>query len=292
MHAALIATRAGSTGPAPLCRATQRHARAAARVACGLAIAVLALPTPALAASLDLEAYAEALRKYTRCVEGMVGTQVNYAKIREAPEWRRVMASLAATDPAQLGGNAERMAFFINAYNILAIDLVARSYPVKSIRDIGSFLSPVWGRDAGEIGDRQYSLEEIEHEILRPMGDPRIHAAIVCASTSCPSLRREPFRTTELDAQLDDAFRAFARNERKGVRLDAAAKTLYLSKIFDWFAEDFDPKGGVLDYVERYVSDEVRATLEKSASDLSIEYMDYDWSVNAFGGDATAPSGE
>jgi hypothetical protein len=285
---ACAATQAPAQTPRHTVRRTLARARGLARTLCLAAIAALWWPVPVHAAELDLEAYGEALRKYTRCVEDVVGTQVRYTKIRQTPEWQRVMTSLAATDPAVLGAPAERMAFWINAYNILAIDLVAKSYPVKSIRDLGSLLRPVWGRDAGSIGGRAYSLEEIEHEILRKMGDPRIHAAIVCASTSCPSLSREPFRAAELEAQLDAAFRAFARNVRKGVRLDAERRTLHLSRIFDWFAEDFAPAGGVLAYLARYVDDDVRPALAKGGAGLSLEYMDYDWSVNAFGDDAGA----
>jgi hypothetical protein len=78
---------------------------------------------------------------------------------------------------------------------------------IASIRDIGSLLRPVWNREAGRVGRRARSLGEIEHEILRPLGDPRIHGAIVCASVSCPPLRREPFAAARLDAQLDDQMR-------------------------------------------------------------------------------------
>jgi hypothetical protein len=91
---------------------------------------------------------------------------------------------------------------------------VRRHYPIDSIRSIGSFFSPVWKKTAGEIGGRSYTLYEIEHEILRPMGEPRIHAAIVCASLSCPPLRREPYRAAELEAQLEDNVRRWLADPR------------------------------------------------------------------------------
>src|SRR4030095_12503639 len=138
----------------------------------------------------------------------------------------------------------------IDAYNILAIDLVARHYPVASIRDLGSLLRPVWKIEAGRVGGRAYSLDEIEHGILRPLGDPRVHMAIVCASVSCPSLAREPFVAARIDAQLDAASARFVANEQKGVRVEA--RGVRLSKIFDWFAADFAAGGGVLAFVRRH----------------------------------------
>jgi hypothetical protein len=102
----------------------------------------------------------------------------------------------------------------------------------------------VWKRPAGVVGGRTMSLDEIEHDILRPrFTDPRVHFAVVCASVSCPDLRAEPYDGQRLSAQLDDAARTFLSNPGKGMRVNEKARKLQVSSIFGWFADDF-AKGG------------------------------------------------
>ncbi len=224
--------------------------------------------------------YAEMLSKHTRSVQTKVGTRVDYAALKRDPAWPKVVAALGEVDPERLRDRRAKLAFWINAYNILAIDLVQRNHPVEGIKDIGSLFRPVWGREAGRIGGAPYSLGQIEHEILRPMGEPRIHVAIVCASISCPSLRREPFEADRLDAQLDDSVRDFMAQPEKGMHFDRARGVLTLSRIFDWFAEDFEPVGGVVAYLLPYLSSEDRRAIQTVGEALEVEYFGYDWSLN------------
>src|SRR5262245_34588704 len=165
-----------------------------------LSLASVAAASPAH--GLDEALWARLLAEHTVTVDDPASTRVDYASLRGSADWEALLASLRAAEPARLATRAERLAFWIDAYNVLAIDLVRRHYPVEGIRSIGSLLSPVWKRPAGEVGGRPYSLDEIEHAILRPLGEPRVHGAIVCASVSCPPLRREPYRAAELAAQL------------------------------------------------------------------------------------------
>ena len=139
------------------------------------------------------------------------------------PDWKRLIGQIEAARPSKLDRD-ERIAFWINAYNVLTIDLVLHHYPVDSIKDIGSFFSPVWKKPVAEIEGQSVSLGRIEHEILRPMHEPRIHAAIVCASTSCPSLARTPFRPDHLDSDLTAAMQSWLSSPTKGIRIDRAAK--------------------------------------------------------------------
>jgi hypothetical protein len=230
------------------------------------------------AQGFDSALYAELLLRHTREVADTAGTRVDYPGVAASADWRRLMTQLDAIDPAGLRSRAEKLAFWINAYNALAIDLVARHPGVASIREIGSLLRPVWKREAGRVGGKPISLGEIEHGILRKLGEPRIHFAIVCASVSCPSLRREPWDAERLDAQLDDGVRRFLSSPEKGLRLDRAEGLLFLSRIFDWFEGDFDPEG-VLAFVSRHVPAPDRAFLE--ARRPRIEHLDYDWRLNA-----------
>jgi len=243
----------------------------AAALAAGMAApAGAACPGPAWAA------WGRALEAHTREISGPIGVAVDYRALGEDPAWREVVGSLGGCRPAQLASRAERLAFWINAYNILAIEMVLDHHPVESIRDIGWFLQPVWGKEAGTIGGRAYSLDEIEHEILRPMGEPRIHGAIVCASVSCPPLRREPYVAKRLDAQLDENLRRWLADPQTGARLEGG--TLYLSKVFDWFSEDFEPAGGVVAFVRPYLPEAMRRRLP---AEPRVRFLDYDWTLNS-----------
>jgi hypothetical protein len=222
---------------------------------------------------LDEPLWAEILQQHTRAVGDAAGTRVDYAALARSPDWRRLLRSLSRVEPGELQTRGEQLAFWINAYNILAIDMVVRHYPVDSIRDIGSPWRPVWDLEAGSIGGSPHTLDRIEHGILRPMGEPRIHLAIVCASTSCPSLRREPFTAAHLDAQLDDAARSFLASEAKGLRIEA--RGIRISRIFDWFGEDFEAGGGVLAFVRRYAPPGAQEAVRGP-----VRHLDYDWSLN------------
>ncbi|MBW2395303.1 MAG: DUF547 domain-containing protein [Deltaproteobacteria bacterium] len=172
--------------------------------------------------------------------------------MRREPDWDRLLTGIEATDPVALQNAAARIAYWINVYNAFAIDVVVKGRPEESIRDLGSFFSPVWKKPAGRIAGRTYALQEIEHEILRPMGDPRIHGAIVCASLSCPPLARTPYTADGLEGELQENLERWLRHPGKGVRLDAASNTLYVSRIFDWFESDFDAQGGVRTFLAHY----------------------------------------
>jgi hypothetical protein len=232
---------------------------------------------------LDLALYGSVLQAHTKTVNDLAGTRVDYAALKISPQWQEVRKSLAMCDPAKLSGRNEQLAFWINAYNVLAIDLVATHWPVASIRDIGSLLFPVWGKPAGQIHGKSYTLQEIEDDELRARGDPRIHAAIVCASSSCPSLSREPYRAKELDQELDAAFTRFVGDPNKGVRLDRAAHTVYLSSIFKWFADDFEKQGGAIAVIAAHLGADDRAWVEQNGS-AARSYLSYDWRVNGYEG--------
>jgi Protein of unknown function, DUF547 len=242
----------------------------------------LALASPA--SGFDEALYATLLERHTREVDDLPRVRVDYAAIAVSADWRRLVEGLAREDLAALRTREQRLAFWIDAYNVLAIDLVAQHYPVASIKDIGSLLRPVWKRPAGNVGGRTVTLDEIEHGIVRPIGDPRVHAVVICASTSCPALPREPLRAERLAPQLDAAMRRWMADPEKGLRIDRAANTVTLSRIFDWFEEDFSAAGGVLAFVARYAPDADRAWLQTHRAGARLSYFDYDWAVNALSG--------
>jgi uncharacterized protein DUF547 len=246
-----------------------------------LALALLAAAAGAARADgcLDLGLYGSVLQAHTRSAADLAGTHVDYAALRISPQWADVKKSLASCDPAKLSSREEKLAFWINAYNILAMDMVASHWPIASIKDAGSLLFPVWTKPAGQIHGKPYTLEGIETQELRALRDPRVHAAIVCASSSCPTLAREPYLANEIDAELDHAFAGFVSNRDKGFAIQRDAATVRLSSIFKWFGGDFDAQGGALKVIARHLGDEDRKWLEAHPNP-TVEYMPYDWRVN------------
>lgn len=237
----------------------------------------LLLSTTALAREPDWEDYARLLEHHVRPVvlDGVSLNGVDYAALRKDPLYATVRVGLAHFDPAHLASRKERLAFFINAYNILAINVVLDNWPLTSIKDAGSLFNPVWKQTAGLIGGRRFSLDEIENEILRPLGDPRIHMAIVCASVSCPDLRPEPYRAEHLTQQLDQQAREFLANPDKGLRVTTTS--IRVSKIFDWFEEDFTQVySAVPPFLHRYHLG-LPAKLAVTAD------LPYNWSLNDSG---------
>jgi len=198
---------------------------------------------------------------------------VDYRALKKNGAVEAVHRQLAAFPVQRLAGWEEKLAFYINAYNILALKMVLDHWPVESIKDVGSLLSPVWNKPAGEIGGKQVTLGQIEHKILRPMGEPRVHFAIVCASVSCPDLNNQPYTAARLDAQLDEQARRFLGNKTKGVAVND--KQIRISKIFDWFEEDFQLAGGVDMFIRRY-----RPNLPALPVEADIPY---DWDLNETG---------
>ncbi len=144
------------------------------------------------------------------------------------------------------------------------------NWPTTSIKNAGSFFSPVWDKPAGLLNGKIVSLSQIEHEILRPIGEPRIHLAIVCASVSCPDLRHEPYIAAKLNTQLDDQAKRFLNNSEKGLKIEK--NVIHISKIFDWFEEDFKSRGGVKAFMQYY---------KKDLPDLKFQAnIPYDWDIN------------
>ena len=245
----------------------------------GCAIA-LALAAPADAVYYET-IYARVLERDSHPVADLARVRVDYPAIAKSIDWGHLVTSIATADLAALRSREQQIAFWVNAYNILAIDLVAAHYPIASIRDIGSLFRPVWKRPAGTVAGRTMTLDEIEHGIIRPFGDPRTHAVVVCASTSCPALPREPLTADRLDAQLDAAMRSWMADPGKGLAIDRAANMVRVSKIFDWFEKDFAKAGGVLAFAARYAPESDREWLNAHGATARLEYFDYDWTVNA-----------
>lgn len=231
----------------------------------------------------DYSTYAKVLRGYA------VNGRVDYSKLKherqDLDEYVKSLESLSRENYEEMSRD-ERIAFWINAYNVAAIQLVIDHYPLQkrfgwkalafpenSIQQIPN----VWDREVLEVFGEKQSLNHIEHKILRKQfQEPRIHLALVCASLGCPVLRDEPYDGTKLDAQLKEQVQNFLLDSEK-VRYDKQTDTLYLSPIFKWFRCDFERIGGLTAFVKTHWPNETR---EKISENTKIEWLQYDWSLN------------
>ncbi len=207
---------------------------------------------------------------------------VNYRTLKSDKRLDRYCSYLQTVNPGALPDSKQRLAFWINAYNAFTLKLVVDNYPVSSIRDIKSgLLKSVWDIPFIVINDRTYTLNNIEHDIIRKQfSDPRIHAGLVCAAESCPPLRREAYTGHRLNDQLADQMRRFLSDERKN-SFDPGNRIAYLSKIFQWYGKDFGPdKTSVLINVARYAPGPEKNDLLKNASQWNVRYLPYSWKLN------------
>jgi hypothetical protein len=248
-----------------------------------LALSVLALaagaPAPARAAGEDA-----ALAAWGRVLaEHVEDGGVDYAALaRERDDLDRYLRSLARARPAAMGKD-EALAFWTNAYNAVVLHHVLERYPgMRSVEDVDGFFDELTFPVAGE----ELTLDEIE-ERGRGLGDARVHFAVVCASTSCPDLRGEPYQAGKIDAQLRDQTRRFLSDPSKGLRWEPEEDVLWLSSIFKWYAGDFTggstflaffARGGVFDWVVEHAPPEIAKELR--GKDPSVRYLDYDWGLN------------
>jgi hypothetical protein len=202
--------------------------------------------------------------------------QVDYPGIQADGRLEGYLAQLNRVDPNALATTQERLAFWINAYNAFAIKGILDHYsPMTLVGRYRYFVS----RDYG-IGGERVNLYNLERQvIIAQFREPRIHFAIVCASMSCPWLQPWAYQGDRLDEQLDSVARAFINDPTKN-RFDRRNKVAYLSKIFDWYSEDFEShSGSVVKYVSRYVADPELAR-DLAASSYKVEFLEYDWSLN------------
>lgn len=185
---------------------------------------------------------------------------------------------------ASLGGKTSRearLAFWINAYNAVTVKGILREYPTTSIRNHTAklFGYNIWKDLVLPVDGRNYSLEQIEHEVLRKMSEPRIHFAIVCASIGCPRLLNRAYTASELDEQLSANAKAFFADKSK-FTYDARRRTIQVSPILEWFATDFGATAAdQMRTIAPYLPDDAAKKLAQSGA-ASVSYLDYDWNLN------------
>jgi len=208
--------------------------------------------------------------------------RVDYAGLKAHPQdLNRYLDQVAAISKTEFKqwSEPQQIAFLSNAYNAYTLRLIIDHYPLKSIKDIGSFISGPWDQPVVKLFGETITLNTLEHKVLRvDYAEPRLHFALVCAAKGCPPLRSEAFVGTRLEAQLVDQAKQFLADTTKN-RVGAAERTVYLSPIFKWYGGDFEKKfGSVLAALKPYWPGKVPTT-----DGFKISYTDYDWSLNEQG---------
>lgn len=210
---------------------------------------------------------------------------VNYSAWKSSAADRRALLryfdELSRADTEKPARREAKLAFWINAYNAVTLEGILRAYPTTSIRNHTSKLGGynVWHDLQLRVGAASHSLDQMEHQILRKMGEPRIHFAIVCASIGCPRLLNRAYTADELEEQLELNTRDFF-SRSNNARVDRDENVVYLSSILDWFGEDFgNTQQERLQFLLPYLPDDIAAVAQKP--NVTIEYLDYNWDLNA-----------
>lgn len=231
------------------------------------------------------------VKKHVRWLPDNKQSRVDYNGFKaERAALKKVLDAMSAVTPAEFERwpREQQMAFLVNAYNAFTVELILTRWPdLKSIKDLGSLLQSPWKKKFFVLLGEERHLDWIEHEQLRPRyKDPRVHAAVNCASIGCPALRPEAFVAPKLEAQYDDGMMRFM-SDRTRNRYDPASGRLQVSKIFDWFGEDFRlGHRGITSlpaFLARYADVLADAPADRErvrAQRAEVDFLDYDWKLN------------
>lgn len=242
-------------------------------------LASLALSTPLVAAEPDYTDWTEILGTYYNPAKGM-----DYELLRKDDYGKLtgLAQTLGDADSSTLTRN-EQLAYWMNLYNISTVKLIVDNYPLDSILDMSTGIINkynIFDKEVVPLGGRLVSLNYIEHEMIRKgFEDPRIHFAINCAARSCPPMRQEAFTGASVDKQLDDQTTRFI-NANTHIDRRGEKATVTVTKIMDWFDDDFEDWGGGHEvFIRKYLRGDAGRRLSGVGS-VSIKYADYDWSLN------------
>jgi len=192
--------------------------------------------------------------------------KVNYKGLKtDKAKIETYLATLKSNVPNSEWSKNEKLAYWINVYNAFTVKLIVDNYPLKSITD----LDKPWDKKWIEIDGKTYSLGNVENDILRKMGESRIHFVINCASVSCPNLLNEAFTADKLSSQLRRVTKDFFNDETKNNLIDGDLK---VSKLFEWYAKDFS-NGDIVAYINKYSGNSFSA-------DSKVSFLEYSWKLN------------
>lgn len=226
----------------------------------------------AASATFDHSAFDALLRAHVHD-----GGLVDYVALEhDAGQLDAYIAAVGTADIDQLGRD-ERLALLINAYNAFTLRLILDHYPIASIKDIP--FAQRWDARRWNIGGHTWSLNQIEHEQIRPhFAEPRIHFALVCAAIGCPPLRAEAYEAERMEAQLEAQAR-YVHADARWFRLDSTNAVAHVTSLYDWYGSDFEQTAGsVVAFAARYSPSLARALDDGRMP--AVRFLDYDWSLN------------
>ena len=202
-----------------------------------------------------------------------VNGNVNYKALKkDEATLDTYLTYLEKTTPNASWSKNKQKAFWINAYNAYTIKLILNNYPVKSIMNIKKKGKSAWKISFAVVGGKTYTLDHIEHNILREkLFDPRIHVGVNCASGSCPKLHNKAFTEANIDSELESLMKQFINDSKRNNLKKKNA--IQISEIFNWFKGDFTKEGSVVDYINKYANEPV-------AIDAKIQHLPYNWNLN------------
>ncbi len=198
--------------------------------------------------------------------------KVNYSGLKlDKTKLNNYIETLQNNLPTSNWRRSKTLAFWINTYNAFTLQLMISHWPVKSIKEIKKEGKGPWDIRFIKIGGKTYSLNDIEHNIIRAkFNEPRIHFAVNCASKGCPVLLNRAYTASNLESLLHAQTKKFINDPSKN-KLSTGA--IQISKLFDWYKSDFTKKGDLIDFINQYTSLKISKTAK-------ISYMPYSWAVN------------
>ena len=266
-----------------------------------LAGAALAIGKAARAQAFDHNhaSWTALLKRHVVLLRGGQASQVRYVGMQaDRAALVSYLRSLSAVPRAAFDAftKPQQQAFLINAYNASTVELILTRYPsLKSIKDLGGTFSSPWKAKGIDLLGTRLSLDDIEHTMLRKRGvydEARVHFAVNCASVGCPMLREEAFVADRLDAQLEQQAERFMADRSRN-RWSSQRQRLELSKIFDWYGEDFELGhrgiGSLAAFAARHADLLADAPADRERirnGTVKIVFLDYDWALN------DAPAGD
>lgn len=222
--------------------------------------------------------YDQLLQKYVDD-NGMVNYQAWHANTADRQTLTNYLAHLSQASLSKAASREAKLAYWINAYNAVTLEGILRVYPTSSIRNHTAKVIGynIWKNLLLHAGDQKFSLEDIEHKVLRKMNEPRIHFAIVCASIGCPRLLNRAYFPQHLAEQLAvNTTDFFSRSQN----LQVSGSTLNLSKIMEWYGSDFaqSPQQQA-QVLAKYFPGPAQQLV--ASGNFRVSYLGYDWNLNA-----------
>lgn len=215
--------------------------------------------------------------------------EIDFTRLCRDPRLGKYTDYLSRTDPDAITDKNDKFAFWLNVYNAYSLQAICKEYPIRSINDLnfgGLIVSvllkkSVWDQPVVVVNNKNYTLREVDHEILRPtFKDARIQFAIACGAVGCPPSRSEAYEGRVLDAQLDDQTKIFINDARRN-SFNAAKRQANLSPLFNWSKKDFGNNDAeLLAFIAKYLSGELRSSLTTDPNSWKIKYNKYDLTLN------------